>query len=136
MKSPFNNHGVEVEDENVVRFIVGGHFHGASTNTSGFPASTMLGGIDIINAQNPDFIISLGDMFLSVKKDMKNYPRVLFDKLNAPLFNAVGNHDVEENNYKKKLVSVISSSKLGVMHSLSLIQKKRLETLQESSLVC
>ncbi len=101
-ESPFNNLSVEVEDEKNFKFIVSGHFHGDSKNISGFPAATLLGNLDEINSKDATFLMSLGDLFLSVKKDMKNYDRVLFSKLDMPLFNAVGNHDVEEDNYKTK----------------------------------
>lgn len=111
--SPFNNKSIKIIDENDFSFVVGGHFHGASTNTSGFPAGTLLGNIDEINALNPSFIASLGDLFLSPKKDMKNYPRTFFNKINCPLFNAVGNHDVEDYEYEGNFGSTIMSWEIG-----------------------
>lgn len=111
--SPFNGKVVKVDDENNFSFIVGGHFHGASTNTSGFPAATLLGNLDRINSKKPAFIASLGDLFLSPSKDMRNYPRTLFNKLNCPIFNAVGNHDVEDFDYEKSFGSTIMSWEIG-----------------------
>ncbi len=101
-ESPFNKRSIQVQDDQNFKFIVSGHFHGDSKNVSGFPAATLLGNLDEINSKDAAFMMSLGDLFLSLKKDVKNYDRVLFSKLDMPLFNAVGNHDIEEDNYKSK----------------------------------
>lgn len=101
--SPFN--GLKVKDSlRNYSFIVSGHFHGASTNYSTFPASTILAGIDTINTSRAAFLISLGDLFLDVNEQyIKNYKKSLFDKLKIPLFNAVGNHDISNNNQYTQL---------------------------------
>ena len=98
-ESPFNHHMIQIESDSSYSFLVGAHFHGASTNLSGFPASTILANLDNMNRLAPDFMICLGDLFLSLNNSKDNYQWSFFDKLNMPLFNAVGNHDVEENNY-------------------------------------
>ena len=100
--SPFNGREIKVNDDESFTFVVGGHFHGASNNLSGFPASTFLGNLDEINASGADFMVSLGDLFLNAEKDIPNYEKSFFDKLQMPLFNAVGNHDVEQFDYEQR----------------------------------
>jgi len=75
-------------------FIVSGHFHGSSNNQSGFPAASLLANIDNLNKMKLAFIASTGDLFMDPEKDYENYKLSFFQKLNAPLFNAVGNHDI------------------------------------------
>lgn len=84
-------------------FIVSGHFHGSSANTSTYPAATLLANIDTLNATNSSFLMSLGDLFIDVNDTyMAHYQKSLFNKLKMPLFNAVGNHDLSNgNNYEK-----------------------------------
>lgn len=80
-------------------FIVSGHFHGASTNISGFPASSIQANIDTLNALQPAFLMSLGDLFLDVNDTyIAHYRKSLFNKLKMPLFNSVGNHDLANGN--------------------------------------
>ena len=89
--SPLNQKAVK--DTTAYSFIVSGHWHGSSNNQSGFPASSILANIDLINHLKPSFIALTGDLFLDASKDLLNYKRSLLDKLNAPVFNAPGNHD-------------------------------------------
>lgn len=85
-------------------FIVSGHFHGSSSNLSTYPAATLLAGIDTLNSLKPIFLISLGDLFLDVNDTyIKHYQQSFFDKLNMPLFNAVGNHDLANGNRYEKI---------------------------------
>lgn len=81
------------------RLVFGGHFHGASTNRSGFPAATLLAGMDTINALGANALFSTGDLFLDVDADAERYHLSLFDKLEVALYNAPGNHDVEGRGY-------------------------------------
>ncbi len=100
--SPFNEIKVDVKNVNDYTFLVGGHFHGSSTNISGFPASSLLANIDKINADSSAFLMSTGDLFLDVTTNIPNYQKSLFNKLKLPLFNAVGNHDISGDIYKNK----------------------------------
>ncbi|MFN3916792.1 MAG: metallophosphoesterase family protein [Flavobacteriales bacterium] len=93
-------------------FIVSGHFHGGSNNTSGFPASTILSYIDDFNATNNRFMICLGDLFLDVRNDIPVYKRVLIDKLNKPLFNTPGNHDISGNVYQENFGKTYGSFRI------------------------
>jgi hypothetical protein len=105
--SPFNQ--LQLKDnslQNGFSFIVTGHLHGASSNVSGFPASSVLANIDELNNLNADFFISLGDLFLDVNEYyISNYRKSFFSKLNMPLFNAVGNHDLSGNLYEREFGS-------------------------------
>jgi hypothetical protein len=96
--SPFNKLRIN-NDGGDYSFIVSGHFYGASTNASTFPASSLQANIDTLNALKPAFLMSLGDMFVDVNDTyLKNYQKSLFHKLKMPLLNAVGNHDVANGN--------------------------------------
>lgn len=92
--SPFN--GLEVPPAGSMgryRILIGGHFHGASNNSSGFPAATLLANLDTINALGAELFLSTGDLFMDPMKDMPRYQRSLFSRLKMPFFNAPGNHD-------------------------------------------
>lgn len=75
-------------------FIIGGHFYGGNDNKSGYPASTILANIDEINSKHPEYVFCTGDLYRDFKNDQEKYDRALIKKLNCPLINAVGNHDV------------------------------------------
>lgn len=101
--SPFNKLQIN-DDAGNYSFIVSGHFYGASTNASTFPASSLLANLDTLNSLNPSFLISLGDMFVDVNDTyLRNYQRSLFNKLKMPLLNSVGNHDVSNGNRYEKV---------------------------------
>jgi hypothetical protein len=101
--SPFNKRIVQDTSADY-SFIVSGHFHGASTAQSTFPAATLLANIDTLNALQPSFLMSLGDLFLDVNDAyMDHYQKALFDKLKMPLFNSVGNHDLANGNTYEKV---------------------------------
>lgn len=101
--SPFNKLQLENQTGDY-SFIVSGHFHGSSANQSTFPASTILGNIDTLNALKPAFLISLGDLFVDVNAiTVNHYATSLFNKLKVPMFNSVGNHDVSNGNKYESL---------------------------------
>ena len=81
------------------RLLIGGHFHGASTNTSGFPAATVLANINAMNATGANVFLSTGDLFLEPDRDSLRYLDSFFSKLHLALFNAPGNHDLEGHAY-------------------------------------
>jgi hypothetical protein len=96
--SPFNGLSIQDTSRNYT-FLVSGHFYGASTNASTFPASSLLANIDTLNSLNASFLMSLGDMFVDINDTyLKNYQKSLFHKLKMPLLNAVGNHDIANGN--------------------------------------
>lgn len=100
--SPFNGKAVNEYDSAGFTFLVTGHIHGASSNVSGFPASTILGNIDSLNSFKPSFMVSLGDLFPELNPQVKeNYDKSFFEKISFPLFNVVGNHDLGRGAYVK-----------------------------------
>lgn len=102
IQSPFNDKLVEVDSTGSYRFIVSGHFYGDGTNKSGYPANTLLGNLDWINHDsNADMLICLGDLFMDIRNDMPKYEHSFFSKLQIPLYNAVGNHDISANVYQE-----------------------------------
>jgi hypothetical protein len=103
ISSPFNKRTI-IDTSANYSFIVSGHFYGDQTNNSSYPASTILANIDLLNTLQPSFLICLGDLFLDVDDYfLSNYQKSLFDKLNFPMFNAVGNHDLAHKNiYEQK----------------------------------
>jgi len=93
-RSPFN--GLEVvppDSSGNYRILIGGHFHGTSTNRSGYPAATLLANLDTINGLGANLLLSTGDLFMDPAADTGRYRRSFFAKLAVPLFNAPGNHD-------------------------------------------
>lgn len=101
--SPFNK--LQLKDTAVnYSFIVSGHFYGASSNASTFPASSVQANIEQLNDQHAAFLMSLGDLFMDVNEQyLDHYQKSLFNKLTLPLFNAVGNHDVSNGNKYEKI---------------------------------
>ena len=94
-RSPFNGLEVLPADSNGhYRILIGGHFHGESTNRSGYPAATLLANIDTINSLGANLFLSTGDLFMDPVNDLPRYQKAFFSKLKMPFFNAPGNHDV------------------------------------------
>jgi hypothetical protein len=77
------------------RLIISGHFHGASSNASGYPAATLLAQLDRINGLRANALLSTGDLFLNPDRDSARFAASLFQRLEVPLYNAPGNHDRE-----------------------------------------
>ncbi len=103
-RSPYNGRTVLPPDSNGhYRLLIGGHFHGASTSTSGYPAGTILAGIDAINASGANVLLSTGDLFLQPDRDSARYVASFFSKLQVPLFNAPGNHDLEGRSFRSPM---------------------------------
>jgi len=98
--SPFNQLEFESDSTTTYSFIVSGHFYGNQTNQTGYPCNTLLANLDWLNTSNTKAVFCLGDMFGNVATDIDNYKQSLFSKLNKPLFNAVGNHDLKEDLYQ------------------------------------
>lgn len=113
-RSPFNGRTPAPPDSTGhFRLVISGHFHGTSTNRSGFPAATLLANLDTINRLDADLLLSTGDLFMDVRQDTANYRRALFDRLQVPLFNAVGNHDLSGDVYQQAFGSTFSTFVIG-----------------------
>lgn len=94
--SPFNGRPIVPPDSTgAYRLLFGGHFHGSSTNASGYPAATVLASIDAINATGANVLLSTGDLFMDPDRDSARFVASLFRELELPLFNAPGNHDLQ-----------------------------------------
>lgn len=88
-------------DKNHYNFIVSGHFYGNSGTGGSFPVNTILANLDTLNQMPASFMVSLGDLFMDVNpRIISNYRESFFDKLEMPLFNVVGNHDLAGNVYE------------------------------------
>lgn len=91
--SPFNQKEVNT-DRVAYSFVVSGHFYGDGGNKSHFPVNTLLANLDWINGSNASMLVCLGDLFKDISNDIPNYETALFNKLEMPLVNSVGNHDL------------------------------------------
>lgn len=98
--STFNQREVIIDSTGNYSFIISGHFYGDGTNKSGYPANTLLANLDWINESDACMLICLGDLFMDVENDAPKYKSSLFEELEIPLFNAVGNHDLSGNFYQ------------------------------------
>ncbi|UKN02850.1 hypothetical protein K6119_04890 [Paracrocinitomix mangrovi] len=115
--SPFNGLNVKEDSTGNYKFIISGHFYGGSANSSGYPTNTLLANIDWINSENPTMLVCLGDLFLDVRNDIPYYERSLFSKLNVPLINSVGNHDLSGDVYQENYGNTYGSFELnGDLH--------------------
>ena len=94
-------------------FIVTGHIYGDGSNQSGFPASTFLANLENIEKLNPAFIWFTGDVFRDIENDFPNYQRSLFTKIDFPLYNAVGNHDLTGDFYQENIGDTWYSFSIG-----------------------
>lgn len=91
-----------VDSAGSYRLLFGGHFHGASTNASGFPASSILANIEPINALGANALFSTGDLFLDPDANGARYHSSFLSKLEVALYNAPGNHDLEGTGYEQR----------------------------------
>jgi hypothetical protein len=100
IRSNINHRSITTDSLHDYSFIVSGHFYGGRSNQTGFPINTILANLDWVNNSNATMLISLGDMFMDVKNDIPNYKETFFEKLQIPIFNAVGNHDISSDIYQ------------------------------------
>lgn len=93
-------------------FIAWGHWYGSQLNwRSVLPSSTVLSTLDTMNAQKPLFIMAMGDIYRHTDSiTFSNFQSLVLNKLTVPLFNTVGNHEMEsrafyESNFGKTFYS-------------------------------
>jgi hypothetical protein len=78
-------------------FIVVGHIYGGTDKEDHHPDEALRSAIPAINQTNPAFLVSLGDMVqYSNTQDFDILDQTLLDHFMFPVFNTVGNHDVED----------------------------------------
>jgi hypothetical protein len=111
--SPFNNEVVKTDSTGDYSFIISGHFYGGSSNTTGYPANTLLAHIDEFNASDAIMLVCLGDLFMDVRNDIPKYESSLFSKLKVPLLNSVGNHDLSGDVYQQNFGETVFGFELG-----------------------
>jgi hypothetical protein len=98
--SPFNHKAVNLSDQSssAYSFLAFGHWYGSEMNTrSLMPSSTILTNIDNMNNHHPAFIMALGDIYRQTDTITLSYFKSnVINKISSPLFNAVGNHEIED----------------------------------------
>jgi len=76
-------------------FLALGHIYGKSGDSNQHPASTLIAMVPIINQLHPNMVFSLGDMVPEPTMEyIDQLEEDVFQKLDMPIFNAPGNHDV------------------------------------------
>jgi len=89
-------------------FIVAGHTYGVPSSSM-YPAASLLGSINLLNSLNPDFMMLLGDVIQHQghpnglgKLEIEIFKDSLINKLEFPVFNSPGNHDLANRNLYEK----------------------------------
>lgn len=101
IKSSINNKILSNNNNKSYSFFAGGHLYGYPS-TSVFVAPSLLNALDIINTNNVDFFVSLGDNFRECDSlHIFNFKKSFAEKINCPFFITVGNHDVIDFNLYK-----------------------------------
>ena len=92
-----NNVVVQEEETDKIRFIAAGHLYGAHSNDGGtIPANTLIDSIAEINELSPNLFFALGDLAqYPSKQNFQELQHNFLDKIDAPIFNAPGNHDFD-----------------------------------------
>lgn len=79
------------------QFLVAGHIYGSPSEGASRPAKTLLSNLSAIHAMDLSMIVLLGDTFSGSKiKDIECVEKAFLNQFEFPIFNAVGNHDVED----------------------------------------
>lgn len=94
--SPLN--GKVLDSSNTTKnysFFLIGHVYGNPESPSVYPSASFLSNIDMLNHNNASFFILMGDNFQKCEPDyIENFKKSILSKIDVPVFNAVGNHDV------------------------------------------
>lgn len=83
------------------RMVFSGHFYGGSHSRSGYPAATVLANVDTLNALGAGVMLLTGDLFVEPVSDAQRHGAALYRRLNMPVYNAVGNHDLAGGRYEE-----------------------------------
>jgi len=85
------------DSEKPLKFLVTGHIYGNPYEEDLFhPATTLMTNIQIINQFELDMVVLLGDIVKeSTEENFSNFSQNFLSYFTIPVFNAVGNHDIE-----------------------------------------
>jgi hypothetical protein len=96
------------ESPHAYSFIISGHAYGTPSGSL-YPAASLLGNIQLFNSLKPDFMMLLGDAIQHQgagngigKLEIEIFKKSLVDKLDFPIFNSPGNHDLSIRNLYEK----------------------------------
>lgn len=76
------------------RFVVAGHIYGSPGLSTEKPARSLVGAVDRINDLAADLFVAVGDSFWVFEGDDRRRTMELFDRIQMPVFQAVGNHEM------------------------------------------
>lgn len=95
--SPVNNKSIIINDASEFSFLVVGHAYG-KPSSSIFPSPSLLANIDKINTSEASFLLLLGDNYRQLDSlNVSIFKSTFIDKLEIPVFIAIGNHDLTPN---------------------------------------
>lgn len=96
--SPFNGVALPVvRGRHAYRFVTGGHLYGTPDTPSVYPSGSVLGNLPRINESGADLFVTLGDIYrVADDVHMSRYLDAVAKRLQMPMFNAVGNHDIRD----------------------------------------
>ncbi len=96
IKSPFNNKMLNLEEHmDEYSFLMVGHIYGIPDEKSVFPASSFIVNTDSLNDIGARFFILMGDLYREADELHLNNFLSVARRLEMPLFNTVGNHEME-----------------------------------------
>ena len=78
-------------------FIIAGHIYGSPTSNSNYPSESFTGFLAELNKINPSFVMLLGDNYkVQDSLSVLNFEKSILQKINSPVFNTIGNHDLAD----------------------------------------
>jgi predicted phosphodiesterase len=99
------NKDMLLESEKPLKFLVAGHIFGDPYDDNLIqPAMTLQKNLQTFNQMDLDMIVLLGDIIKnSTEENFNHFTNFFLEVIQIPVFNAVGNHDVEKRDlYTKK----------------------------------
>jgi len=93
------------QDAKIKKILFFGHIYGAPNRKSPFPSSSAISAIDIINTENADQIVLLGDnVDIANKKSYSLLKKMFLEKIQTNIVVIPGNHDrVQIDNFNSEL---------------------------------
>jgi len=91
------NNALLQDSEKPLKFVVAGHIYGNPYEEDLFhPATTLMTNVQLINEFDLDMVVLLGDIVKeSTEENLNHFSQNFLSYFSVPVFNAVGNHDVE-----------------------------------------